>query len=77
MDQEKKTIFSVSAIKNGDEEDVEVVIGENIKGSQIEIALALLVQALGDRQRKIDPDFKDVTIIRSIEQWHRSLRGDQ
>lgn len=68
-----KTIFCLEK----DEEGIGITIGDGVTGKEIEQGLAMLIKALSDRQRKIDPNFKDYTLIRSIELWHRVLTEEQ
>lgn len=68
-----KTIFCLEK----DEEGIGITIDDGVTGKEIEQGLAMLIKALSDRQRKIDPNFKDYTLIRSIELWHRILTEEQ
>lgn len=68
-----KTIFCLEK----DEEGIGITIDDGVTGKEIEQGLAMLIKALSDRQRKIDPNFKDYTLIRSIELWHRVLTEEQ
>ena len=68
-----KTIFCLEK----DEEGIGITIDDGVTGKEIEQGLAMLIKALSDRQRKIETNFKDYTLIRSIELWHRVLTEEQ